>query len=205
MRKLLKLSALPLPSEPAAQEALLDAVRAQVGFVDAIRKVDTTGVRPLVRIADESKEGVEEDVLTLAKLGLDREGEGIRKKSWTGRSRRLVEEADVEDAADKMIATEDTAQRVDEGSTGAAPTASFEEPRRDALSFLDDPDPNAKSAQANADPPTATLDDLETPKAPLEARKPWDVATMAGSRMRGRYFVVRRPSPKAKVPDSPTT
>ncbi|KAM7200550.1 hypothetical protein V8F20_005281 [Naviculisporaceae sp. PSN 640] len=62
---LLRLSALPTPSSPAETQQILSTLQSQLLFVREIQKVDTTGIRPLPAIRDESAAGLEETTLSL--------------------------------------------------------------------------------------------------------------------------------------------
>lgn len=68
LHHLLRLSALPPPSSPADEERLLADLHAQLHFVRAVQAVDTTGVRPLVSVRDESDEGRREKVVGLGSM-----------------------------------------------------------------------------------------------------------------------------------------
>lgn len=65
LHHLLRLSALPLPKTPEQESALLSTLRSQVHFLSEIRAVDTTGVKPLVAIRDETDESREERTIGL--------------------------------------------------------------------------------------------------------------------------------------------
>ncbi|KAF1812524.1 DUF726 domain protein [Eremomyces bilateralis CBS 781.70] len=56
LRKLLRLSALPPPKDQDEESRLLGTLASQLHFVQAIRNVDTIGVRPLRSLRDESDE-----------------------------------------------------------------------------------------------------------------------------------------------------
>ena len=68
LHHLLKLSALPLPKSQAEESRLLSSLRSQVHFVKAIQSVDTTDVKPLVAIRDETAEAAEEQTVGLKDL-----------------------------------------------------------------------------------------------------------------------------------------
>jgi len=68
LHHLLKLSALPLPKSEAEESQMLHDLRDQVHFVKEIQKVDTTGVRPLVAIRDETTEHRQETTITRGTL-----------------------------------------------------------------------------------------------------------------------------------------
>lgn len=65
LHHLLKLSALPLPKSTREESEMLKTLRDQVHFVRAIQSVDTTGVKPLITIRDETPEALEEQTINL--------------------------------------------------------------------------------------------------------------------------------------------
>ncbi|RYO94220.1 hypothetical protein DL764_007878 [Monosporascus ibericus] len=66
---LLRLSALPQPAPGSEEEArMLADLEAQLGFVRAIREVDTRGVAPLRAIRDETAAGAREQAVGLGAL-----------------------------------------------------------------------------------------------------------------------------------------
>lgn len=68
LHHLLRLSALPPPSSPDEEAQLLNTLRSQLHFVRSIQSIDTTGVKPLVSIRDETAEGVQEQTIRLETL-----------------------------------------------------------------------------------------------------------------------------------------
>lgn len=68
LHHLLRLSALPLPEFPEAEKKMLDTLLAQLHFVGEIQQVDTTGVRPLRAIRDETAGAEEEQTISLETL-----------------------------------------------------------------------------------------------------------------------------------------
>lgn len=68
LQHLLRLSALPLPESPEQEQGMLDTLAAQLHFVGKILQVDTTGVKPLRAIRDETSEAEEEQTITMATL-----------------------------------------------------------------------------------------------------------------------------------------
>lgn len=68
LHHLLRLSALPLPKSKAEESHLLSTLRAQIHFVRSIQSVDTTHVKPLVAIRDETAEAREEQTVHVADL-----------------------------------------------------------------------------------------------------------------------------------------
>ncbi|KAI5466887.1 hypothetical protein BGZ63DRAFT_10627 [Mariannaea sp. PMI_226] len=68
LHHLLRLSALPLPSSPEAETAMIETLQSQLQFVRAVQRVDTTGVEPLRAIRDETLEARGENAIGLADL-----------------------------------------------------------------------------------------------------------------------------------------
>lgn len=68
LRHLLRLSALPPPSEDGEGDRMLGTLRAQLHFVRDVQSVDTRGVEPLRSIRDETAAGVAESTVTLDTL-----------------------------------------------------------------------------------------------------------------------------------------
>lgn len=66
LHHLLRLSALPSPKDAAEEEKMLSTLSSQLHFVKDIQAVDTTGVKPLKSLRDETAEGEKE-----AEFGLD--------------------------------------------------------------------------------------------------------------------------------------
>ncbi|KAL4723317.1 hypothetical protein ACLX1H_009807 [Fusarium chlamydosporum] len=75
LHHLLRLSALPLPTTPADETAMINTLQSQLQFVRAVQRVDTTGVEPLRAIRDETPEARQEVTIGLADLqeALDKE------------------------------------------------------------------------------------------------------------------------------------
>ncbi|RGP71598.1 hypothetical protein FLONG3_7090 [Fusarium longipes] len=75
LHHLLRLSALPLPTSPADEAAMINTLQSQLQFVRAVQRVDTTGVEPLRAIRDETPEARQELKIGLADLqeALDKE------------------------------------------------------------------------------------------------------------------------------------
>lgn len=80
---LLRLSALPPPSDPAEEASLLSTLRNQLHFVRSIQSVDTTGVPPLRAIRDETAAGLREQT-----IGLDTLKEALGQEEVVGHSQR---------------------------------------------------------------------------------------------------------------------
>ncbi|KAH7157093.1 hypothetical protein EDB81DRAFT_788834 [Dactylonectria macrodidyma] len=68
LHHLLRLSALPLPSTPEAEAAMMATLQSQLQFVRAVQSVDTSGVEPLRAIRDETPEARAENTVGLADL-----------------------------------------------------------------------------------------------------------------------------------------
>jgi Asp-tRNA(Asn)/Glu-tRNA(Gln) amidotransferase C subunit len=99
LHHLLRLSALPLPETPEQEQKMLDTLAAQLHFVGEIQRVDTTGVKPLRAIRDETTAAEEEQT-----IGLDTLKEALAKEKTIGKWHRriqrdttLVDAKDVED------------------------------------------------------------------------------------------------------------
>lgn len=68
LHHLLRLSALPPPETPEEEKKMLDTLSAQLHFVGEIQQVDTTGVKPLRAIRDETAAAEHEQTITLETL-----------------------------------------------------------------------------------------------------------------------------------------
>lgn len=68
LHHLLRLSALPPPESPKEEKTMLNTLSAQLHFVGEIQRVDTTGVRPLRAIRDETKLAEKEQTVTMETL-----------------------------------------------------------------------------------------------------------------------------------------
>jgi Asp-tRNA(Asn)/Glu-tRNA(Gln) amidotransferase C subunit len=68
LHHLLRLSALPQPSSPAAEASMIATLESQLHFVRAIQQVDTTGVEPLRSIRDETAAGLEDATISVESL-----------------------------------------------------------------------------------------------------------------------------------------
>lgn len=68
LHHLLRLSALPLPETPEEETKMLDTLAAQLHFVGQMQQVDTTGVKPLRAIRDETAAAEREQAITLDTL-----------------------------------------------------------------------------------------------------------------------------------------
>ncbi|KAI6092817.1 hypothetical protein F4821DRAFT_253565 [Hypoxylon rubiginosum] len=83
LHHLLRLSALPQPSSAEEEAQMLFTLESQLGFVRAVREVDTTGVEPLRAIRDETAQGVREQT-----IGLEQLRETLAKEDVVGHARR---------------------------------------------------------------------------------------------------------------------
>lgn len=68
LHHLLRLSALPPPETSEQEKKMLDTLAAQLHFVGKIQEVDTTGVKPLRAIRDETAAAEKEQTITLETL-----------------------------------------------------------------------------------------------------------------------------------------
>jgi len=78
----LRLSALPSPETPEAEQKMLDTLAAQLHFVGKIQEVDTSGVEPLRAIRDESQAAEQEQTITVETLAGALEKEKIVGKHY---------------------------------------------------------------------------------------------------------------------------
>lgn len=95
LRHLLRLSALPYPETPKQEATMLRALKAQLHFVGAIQRVDTTGIKPLQGLRDETEEAEREEEVGMESLRqalLDEEGRG----KYHRRTRRKPTPTDVQ-------------------------------------------------------------------------------------------------------------
>lgn len=100
LHHLLRLSALPLPTTPADETAMINTLESQLQFVRAVQSVDTTGVEPLRAIRDETPEARQE-----VTIGLEELQEALGKEVRIGhyqRARRVREK--IESNAEKWDA-----------------------------------------------------------------------------------------------------
>lgn len=91
LHHLLRLSALPLPTNEQQESSMLDTLRQQVHFVKEIQKVDTTGVEPLVALRDETAEARSERQFTRESLREFLDLEEKRGNNGTIRRNKEVE------------------------------------------------------------------------------------------------------------------
>ncbi|KAK1754308.1 hypothetical protein QBC47DRAFT_383587 [Echria macrotheca] len=99
LHHLLRLSALPPPSSPVEEASMIKTLQSQLHFVRAIQQVDTTDVKPLSSIRDETAAGLEEMTIGLDQLKDALEAEEIRGHCRRPRRKRdvPVDTAGVED------------------------------------------------------------------------------------------------------------
>lgn len=90
LHHLLRLSALPLPTSAAQEERMIADLQSQLKFVQAIQSVDTTGVKPLQSIRDETKEAEWKNEITVATLQAD-----FDKEETVGKRGRIRRKPDV--------------------------------------------------------------------------------------------------------------
>ncbi|KAJ5720459.1 uncharacterized protein N7483_008393 [Penicillium malachiteum] len=84
LRHLLRLSALPQPSNAEEEQSMLQTLESQIHFVKEMQQVDTTGVEPLRSIRDETAAAVKETT-----IGLDQLRDALTKENVSGRQRRI--------------------------------------------------------------------------------------------------------------------
>ncbi|KAI0181462.1 hypothetical protein GGR52DRAFT_39445 [Hypoxylon sp. FL1284] len=83
LRHLLRLSALPPPVSADEESQMLSTLESQLGFVRAVREVDTAGVEPLRAIRDETTLGLDEQT-----IGPDDLKEALDNEVIVGHARR---------------------------------------------------------------------------------------------------------------------
>ena len=81
LHHLLRLSALPLPANKAEESDMIKTLESQLQFVNTIQTVDTTGVKPLQSIRDETDEGMKENEITLESMKGDLDKEVVNERS----------------------------------------------------------------------------------------------------------------------------
>ncbi|EMD95980.1 hypothetical protein COCC4DRAFT_35727 [Bipolaris maydis ATCC 48331] len=86
LHHLLRLSALPPPETPEQEKKMLDTLAAQLHFVGKIQEVDTTGVKPLRAIRDETAAAEEEQKITLETLK-----DALAKEKVVGRHHKRIQ------------------------------------------------------------------------------------------------------------------
>jgi Asp-tRNA(Asn)/Glu-tRNA(Gln) amidotransferase C subunit len=96
LHHLLRLSALPAPDTPEQAQIMLDTLAAQLHFVGEIQQVDTTGVKPLRVIRDETRAAEQEQT-----IGLDSLRSALEKETTIGKHfKRIQRDATLADAKD---------------------------------------------------------------------------------------------------------
>ncbi|SMQ46636.1 unnamed protein product [Zymoseptoria tritici ST99CH_3D7] len=94
LHHLLRLSALPPPTSPSEETAMLQTLTSQLHFVKQIQSVDTTNVEPLRSLRDETEEGEKE-----AELGLEALKGALAKEEVRGKfHKRIRRKREVQDA-----------------------------------------------------------------------------------------------------------
>ena len=86
LHHLLRLSARPPPETPEQEKKMLDTLAAQLHFVGKIQEVDTTGVKPLRAIRDETAAAEEEQKITLETLK-----DALSKEKVVGRHHKRLQ------------------------------------------------------------------------------------------------------------------
>ncbi|KAF2116480.1 hypothetical protein BDV96DRAFT_611817 [Lophiotrema nucula] len=99
LHHLLRLSALPIPTDAREERKMIDTLSAQLHFVGEIQQVDTTGVKPLRALRDETEGAEKEQTITLETLKDALANEEVIGKHYQ-RIRRKVEKVDAKDAED---------------------------------------------------------------------------------------------------------
>lgn len=84
LRHLLRLSALPQPSNAEEEQSMLQTLESQIRFVKEMQQVDTAGVEPLRAIRDETP-----DAVTETTIGLDQLRDALAMERVSGRSKRI--------------------------------------------------------------------------------------------------------------------
>jgi aspartyl/glutamyl-tRNA(Asn/Gln) amidotransferase C subunit len=77
LHHLLRLSALPLPESPEQETKMIETLQAQLHFVQAIQKVNTTGIEPLSALRDETENARRENEFTIESLREEFEKEEV--------------------------------------------------------------------------------------------------------------------------------
>ncbi|KAI9665694.1 MAG: hypothetical protein M1821_003628 [Bathelium mastoideum] len=100
LHHLLRLSALPLPSSQDEEIIMLATLNTQLQFVREIQKVDTTGVKPLRSLRDETPQGQKESEVRLRDLKEAFDREEVRGKHHKRIRRRQQAPVDTQGAED---------------------------------------------------------------------------------------------------------
>jgi hypothetical protein len=111
LQHLLRLSALPAPSDRPDKDRMLKTLHAQLHFVRDIQSVDTRGVEPLRSIRDETSAGVAESTVTLGTLR-----EALSRETAVGyrrRPRRVRDPQERVQSEEEMLVEAATVERRD--------------------------------------------------------------------------------------------
>ncbi|KAL9119226.1 MAG: hypothetical protein Q9187_004222 [Circinaria calcarea] len=90
LHHLLRLSALPLPTSNMEEAKMIQTLKSSLRFVRAIQDIDTTGVRPLQGIRDETEAAEMENEINMESLKAD-----LDKEEVVGPSRRIKRRKDI--------------------------------------------------------------------------------------------------------------
>ncbi|KAI5369211.1 putative glu-tRNAGln amidotransferase C subunit, glu-tRNAGln amidotransferase superfamily, subunit C [Septoria linicola] len=101
LHHLLRLSALPPPTDLASEEKMLSTLSSQLHFVKDIQNIDTSGVEPLRSLRDETVKGEKDAELGLEKLKEALGSEEVRGK-WHRRVRRRRDGGEQEERWDVL-------------------------------------------------------------------------------------------------------
>ena len=86
LHHLLRLSALPQPETPEAEQKMIDTLKAQLHFVGEIQRVDTSGVEPLRALRDETVDAQVESTITVEALS-----EALAKEEVVGKHHKRIQ------------------------------------------------------------------------------------------------------------------
>ncbi|KAI4726576.1 hypothetical protein E4T49_05661 [Aureobasidium sp. EXF-10728] len=98
LHHLLRLSALPPPKDASEEQKMLSSLHQHLHFVAEIRKVDTTDIKPLQSLRDETSAGVAEQAIGLEELRGAFENEEVKGKYYKRIRRRQEDAAEGESA-----------------------------------------------------------------------------------------------------------
>lgn len=85
LHHLLRLSALPPPKDAEEEAKMLSTLSSQLHFVREIQKVDTTGVKPLQSLRDETEEGEKE-----LEIGMDELQDALAQEEVRGKHHKRI-------------------------------------------------------------------------------------------------------------------
>lgn len=91
LHHLLRLSALPLPKSLEEEAKMIKTLASQLHFVKAIQSVDTSGVRPLQVVRDETAEAEKENEITMESL----RDVFAKEETVPGKTRRIRRRTDM--------------------------------------------------------------------------------------------------------------